>query len=234
MGVAGNVEGCRAHTQSGQYTTPFSPSASELAFRPLADILLFFFFLFLLRLDSVFSFFIHSALFSPRVLTVLIRSPPSPFLRAMFLTALFPFPSPFCFFFLVFSLFLLLSCFVRSVIYFFRTPLSCSLVSSPLEFGLGAGTDIGSIRALPWATITCNTVGLSGPMGTRWGVLIVRKKDITVTHIESGNTPLRWGRARPIALVLSCLTCLMICQGRSSSIRRTYVLSVVSANDALI
>lgn len=90
-------------------------------------------------------------------------------------------------------------------------PSSRTLVPSRSEIGLGAGVNIGSIYDLPRATITCNTVGLSGPMGTRWGVLSVRKKDITVTHIESGAAPLR--RARSVALVLSWLTCLTICQG---------------------
>lgn len=31
-------------------------------------------------------------------------------------------------------------------------------------------------RGHPRATITCNTVGLSGPMGTRWGVLSAEKR----------------------------------------------------------
>lgn len=96
-----------------------------------------------------------------------------------------------------------------SVSHFSFALLSSSLVSCRSEIGLGTGVDIGSICDLPRATITCNTVGLSGPMGTRWGVLSVRKKDITVTHIESGAAPLR--RARSVALVLSWLTRLMIC-----------------------
>lgn len=103
--------------------------------------------------------------------------------------------------------------FVSSATHFSCAEPPSTLVPSRSEIGLGAGVDIGSICDLPRATITCNTVGLSGPMGTRWGVFSVRKKDITVTHpsLESGAAPLR--RARSVALVLSRLTCLMICQG---------------------
>lgn len=140
-------------------------------------------------------FFFHiSCVIFFHIFTSLIRFPPST-CRVSRRISIFPF---FCFY--------RHSFFRRLVPLFPRT-----LVPSRSEIGLGTEVDIGSIRDLPRATITCNTVGLSGPMGTRWGVLSVRKKDITVTHIESGAAPLRG--ARSVALVLSQLTCLMICRG---------------------
>lgn len=72
--------------------------------------------------------------------------------------------------------------FVSSATHFSCAEPPSTLVPSRSEIGLGAGVDIGSICDLPRATITCNTVGLSG---TRWGVLSVRKKNITVTHPSS-------------------------------------------------
>lgn len=79
---------------------------------------------------------------------------------------------------------------------------SRSLVPSHSVIGLGAGVDIGSICDLPRATITCNTVGLSRPMGTRWGVLSVRKKDITVTHSRV--------RRRTLTKSTICRPCLIM------------------------
>jgi len=59
-----------------------------------------------------------------------------------------------------------------------------TLVSS--RFEIRSRVDTGSICALPRATITCNAVGLSRPMGTRWGVLSVKKKEISLEPTSSG------------------------------------------------
>lgn len=152
-GNAGNVEGCRRSPDGVHGAVLFFCPRSLLS--DLSPTSSFPFPLFP-RLhareskrerEPVFSFFTHSASFSP---AFLLRSPP---------------PSPL--FFPLLSFF----CLLRSHRHPFPSHFLSPSPSFRLEIGLGVGMDIGSIRALPWATITCNTVGLSGPMGTRWGVL---------------------------------------------------------------
>lgn len=147
----------------------------------------------------------------------LFLSPPPFTTNPIFLFSYFPVLFPFKFLFRLYvSSFSISACrvFLRIVFFFYPfvssathfsfalLPSSRTLVPSRFKSELGAGVDIGSICDLPRATITCNTVGLSGPMGTRWGVLFVRKKDITVTHIESGAAPLMKGTI--------CRSCLIM------------------------
>lgn len=142
----------------------------------------FFFFLPLLvsLREAEFSFFHISRYF----LTSLIRFSPS---------TVFSYVSYFSsvFFFFAFS-----------ATHFSFPPSSRILVPSRPEIGLETGVDIGSICDLPRATITCNTVGLSGPMGTRWGVFFVRKKDITVAHSRV--------RRRTLTKSTICRPCLIM------------------------
>lgn len=59
--------------------------------------------------------------------------------------------------------------------------------------------NVGRVRRdHPRATITCNTVGLLGPMGTRWGVLSAEKRILLRSLDRLDSTPLS-GRARPVA-----------------------------------
>lgn len=142
-----NVEGCRSLATSRSF-----PSLSPFAFKPFWNSSPF------PPRTRSFSFFRAFHVILSRVLTSLIRFPPFPFPRTMFSSV---------------------SCF-SSILFFLRF-LSATYFSfalppfhphpRPISLRDRVGVDIGSICVLPRATITCNTVGLSGPMGTRRGVL---------------------------------------------------------------
>jgi len=93
--------------------------------------------------------------------------------------------------------------------------------ASSFSFVPRAGVDIGSICDLPRATITCNTVGLSGPMGTRWGVLSVRKKGYYCNPHRV--------RRRSLTKGTICRPCLIIVDGSDDLSETSLQLDIAHA-----
>lgn len=90
--------------------------------------------------------------------------------------------------------------------------------------------DMGSNCALPRATITCNTVSLSGPMGTRWGELSVKKKVLLQPTSRIGCHFLMLGKG---TICRSCLITVDMCDDLSEGLfdyTRVYFIYITNSS----